>query len=484
MSDETFNKPQDENGSPEGNQENTSPEQSGPAMTPPPGWWAPSNPGNWAQQGNTPPGYPPGYGAGPWAVPGAGAPWGPPPGWMPPAQPRQQRAWLIGAGALFTALAMAIGVAIGYSVWSTSGARPASNTASTHISSSLPVTRGTSLGNAQGSPKDVNSIAAMVDPALVDIVTVLGDQTAEAAGTGMVLTATGEILTNNHVINGATSIKATDVGNGKTYTASVVGYDRTSDVAVIQLHGASNLKTVKLAKGATPTIGTAVVGIGNAGGVGGTPRTAGGSVTDLNQAITASDSGAGTTEHLTGLIQTNCNIEPGDSGGPLVNTKGEVIGMDTAASQAQGFSFRGAVTGRGYAIPIATANSLAKNILAGKEINGIHIGETAFLGVEVRSLSTVTPYLTAAFGTSTKTGTVTKAGVGIVGIIQGTPAAKAGLVRGDVITKFDGSTVTSPDALTKLIEKHHPGDTVKITWTTSSGNHDSATVVMGSGPAA
>ena len=178
--------------------------------------------------------------------------------------------------------------------------------------------------NSTGSPADTAAIAAKVSPALVDINSTFGYQSAQGAGTGIVLTSNGEILTNNHVINGATKISVTDVGNGKTYTAKVVGYDDSHDIAVLQLQGASGLQTAKLADSSTAAVGAGVVAIGNAGGTGGTPSYAGGSITALNQSITASDDLDGANEQLTGLIEVNANIQPGDSGGSLVNTAGSV----------------------------------------------------------------------------------------------------------------------------------------------------------------
>src|ERR1035438_5350196 len=176
-----------------------------------------------------------------------------------------------------------------------------------------------------------SQIASKVDPGLVDVVSTLGYQNGTAAGTGMVLTSTGEVLTNNHVIDGATSIKVTDVVNGRTYTAKVVGYDQTKDVAVLQLVGASGLKTVTLSSSSAQTA-QKVVALGNAGGKGGTPSVATGTVTGTGQSITASDQSSASAEQLTGLVETNAAIQPGDSGGPLVNSYGQVIGMDTAAS--------------------------------------------------------------------------------------------------------------------------------------------------------
>ena len=179
---------------------------------------------------------------------------------------------------------------------------------------------------------DAASVAAKVSPGLVDVNTVLGYQGARAAGTGIVLTSDGEVLTNHHVIAGATSITVTDIGNGKTYNASVVGYDGSHDIAVLKLKDASGLQTANTGNSDKVKLGDQVVGIGNAGGVGGTPSFAAGQVTGLNQAITATDEGGQDPENLTGLIQTDANIQAGDSGGPLANASGEVIGVDTAGS--------------------------------------------------------------------------------------------------------------------------------------------------------
>ena len=234
--------------------------------------------------------------------------------------------------------------------------------------------RGSSGSSNSSGPSDVSAIASKVDPGLVDINTTLGYQQEQAAGTGIVLSSNGVVLTNNHVIDGATSISVTDVGNQKTYTASVVGYDRTQDIAVLQLHNASGLQTATLGNSSNASVGEHVVGIGNAGGTGGTPSAAGGTVTALNQSITASDDGDGTSEQLSGLIQTNADIQPGDSGGALVNTSGDVLGVDTAASAGFSFQTNGPVSGnQGFAIPINTALSIARTIEAGTRlVDGPH----------------------------------------------------------------------------------------------------------------
>src|SRR3984885_4170278 len=195
-------------------------------------------------------------------------------------------------------------------------------------------------------------IASRVDPAIVDVTSTLGYQQATAKGTGIVLTSNGEILTNNHVINGATSVSVTDIGNGKTYKATVVGYDESHDIAVLQLSGASGLTTATTGDSSSVGVGDSVVALGNAGGVDGTPAVAAGLVTALNQSITASDESSSSSEQLTGLIERNANIQPGDSGGPLVNSYGQIIGMDTAASssgtQTGGNGGSGSGSGSGF----------------------------------------------------------------------------------------------------------------------------------------
>ncbi|WP_328328703.1 trypsin-like peptidase domain-containing protein [Kribbella sp. NBC_00382] len=385
-----------------------------------------------------------------------------------------------------------------------------------------------------------SAVAAKVTPGLVDINTVLGYQGARAAGTGIVLTSDGEILTNHHVIAGATEISVVDKGNGKTYTATVVGYDTAHDIAVLKLKDASGLETAKIGDSSKVKVGDQVVGIGNAGGKGGTPSYAAGAVTALDQAITATDESGTNPENLAGLIQTNANIQPGDSGGPLANSAGEVIGVDTAGGtsnpgsgsqtgynpnvnnsktpstaiatltdygngngngngsgfgdgngpfgdgsglpgqgfgngqgdqgqgdQGQGGEGQGQGQGQtttGYAVPINQAMDVVKQIESGKESANVHIGSSAMLGVSV---------LSNANGT---------AGAVISDVIANGKAAEAGLVAGDVITKFDDKTIDSPDALSTALNSHHPGDKVSVTWTDQSGTQHTKTIELTTGP--
>ena len=315
-----------------------------------------------------------------------------------------------------------------------------------------------------------SQIATQTDPGLVDINTTLGYQQARAAGTGMVLTSSGEVLTNNHVINGATSITARDIGNGRTYQAKVVGYDHSHDVAVLQLQGASGLQTVNLGDSGSASTGQKVVALGNALGKGGTPAVATGHIASLGASITASDEGAGTSEQLTGLIHHNAGIQPGDSGGPLVNTAGQVIGINTAASQ--GTQFQGQQT-QAFAIPINQAKSIADQIEAGTSSTTVHIGPTGLLGVQIMSADS-----------AAANGIQTGAGATVAGVVAGTPAAGAGLTQGDVIVSVDGQSVSSPEQLQSALGQHHPGDSVTIGWQDQTGQTQSASVVLANGPAA
>ena len=363
---------------------------------------------------------------------------------------------------------------------------------------------GSGTGHATTSASTVLStsqIASRVSPGLVDVVSTLGYKNGEAAGTGMVLTSNGEVLTNNHVIDGATSISVTDIGNGHTYKATVVGYDKTKDIAVLQLQNASGLQTVTLGDSSSVTVGQKVVGIGNAEGKGGTPSVVTGSVTALNQSITAGDEGSSSnSEQLSGLIQTNAPIEPGDSGGPLVNSAGQVIGINTAASTSSQLPTAQAATSgqsqsqatQAFSIPINEAESLAAQIEAGTSSGTNHLGSTAFLGVEVSSASTGSGSGAGGYGNGGygygsgygDGGGTTTSGATIAGVLSGSPAADAGLTGGDVITSLGGQSVTTAAQIQTILGAYHPGDTVSIGWTDAYGQSQTATVTLASGPAA
>ena len=305
---------------------------------------------------------------------------------------------------------------------------------------------------ARTSSADVQSGVVVVD-------TNLAYQNGSAEGTGIVLTSSGEVLTNNHVIRGATTVKVVVPQTRKTYIARVVGYTVSGDVAVLQLQHASGLATATLGSSAGLKLGQSATAVGNAGGTGSLTVTTG-TITGLQRAITVADDQGG-SERLAGLVETDAALQPGDSGGPLLDSAGRVIGIDTAASA--GFSFRDA--NDGYAIPIDRVVTLAKQIAARHGSATVHIGKTAFLGVSVQP--------TSAFGSN---------GVLVGDVVTGGPVAKAGLASGDVISALSGRSIPTPTALVSALLVHHPGDAVKLSWTDGSGVGHSATVTLGSGP--
>jgi S1-C subfamily serine protease len=291
---------------------------------------------------------------------------------------------------------------------------------------------------------------------VVDVNTTLRYQGGTAAGTGMLLTSSGEVLTNNHVIRGATAIRVTIPG-GRTYRATVVGYSVANDVAVLRLK-ASGLPTVLTGNSAKVRVGQSVTAVGNAGGVGGAPSAARGKVTAVGRTITASADGI--AEQLTGLIRTDAALKPGDSGGPLLNARGRVIGMDTAASV--GFAFRS--SGDGYAIPINKALALARQITAGRSSATVHIGSTPFLGLSVPTRSDVS------------------GGAVVSDVLGGGPADKAGIVRGDTITSLNGRAINSYGQLTKALLAYNAGAKVSLGIVDELGNRSSVTVHTTAGP--
>jgi S1-C subfamily serine protease len=342
---------------------------------------------------------------------------------------------------------------------------------------------GTGSGGTNAGTGSLNAqaLAAKVDPAIVDITSQLKYNNATAEGTGIVISPSGLVLTNNHVIDEATSVSATLVVSGKTYTAKVLGYDAADDVALLQLQGASGLKTASLGDSSKVKVGQAVLALGNAGGRGGLPSTAQGTVQGLNRTIQASDNGANTQETLHGMIETNAPIQEGDSGGPLVNSSAQVIGMDTAADTS-GFAPDQSEATAGFAIPINHAISIANQIAAGHASSTVHIGLGGFLGVTAAAASDPTGCqgnggggFGGGFGGYTPP---VSSGALICQVYPGTPAQAGGLTSGDVITSVNGQTVASSDALTSLMAGDHPGDQLSISYVDANGATHQTSVTL------
>jgi S1-C subfamily serine protease len=398
-----------------------------------------------------------------------------PGGYWPPqvAPPPRRHPLRLVVVLLVAAMLSAVALGVGRAAWQAAFTFPLVSSLRTPLAGLPPWGPSTVSPPASpaGGSADPSALVAKVAPGLVDINTQLGYQNGEGAGTGIVLTPSGEVLTNNHVINGATSITVTDIGNGQTYAATVVGYDRNHDVAVLRMQGASGLQTASIGDSNAVAVGDEIAAIGNAGGVGGTPSIAAGTVSALDQAITVSDDTTGSSEQLDGLVQVAADVEPGDSGGPLVNTAGQVVGVNTAGAAGSRFE---STTSEGMAIPINDAIAISKQIDSGAGSANVHIGLTGVLGIMVRE-----PHsgVRGWYGS-------TVPGVLVAGVTPGSPGEQSGLAPGDVIMSLDGATVDSPTTLTSLLTTHHPGDLVRVAWADQSGQQQNAAVRLAAGPPA
>lgn len=379
----------------------------------------------------------------------------------------QRRRWrarsivIAGAAGAFVIACGATGIAATMRIASLESAASSSTSSSNGTNATLLPQRGTRGPDGTGSMSraaqstSASPATAAQSVGLVVIDSVLKYQGAEAAGTGIVLTSSGEILTNNHVIDGATTITVTVITTGRTYTADVVGTDPTSDVAVLHLEGASGL-AIAPTDSSGVAVANAVTAVGNAGGTG-VLSAAAGTVTAVDQTITASGEGGSAPETLNGLIETNAGVVAGDSGGPLYDRRGEVVGIDTAASSGN------AVTA-GFAIPVGTALGVVHQIESGVGSATVTIGSPAFLGVELGQ-------------------TAGSMGATIAGVLVGSPAATAGLTAGDTITAVNGTVITSGSQLSSLFGTHRPGDSVTLSWTDTAGAAHSAAATLIAGPA-
>jgi S1-C subfamily serine protease len=379
--------------------------------------------------------------------------WVPPPPPPPPthSQPHVGR-WIVVAFLVAALAAGGSGVGVGWGLAS-AFRHPAV------VTSPIAIASPTTIPNNNGTGSlDANAIAALVNPAIVDINTVT--TSGQASGTGQILTPDGEVLTNNHVVDGSTSIKVVIASQpGVSYTAHVIGVAPAQDVALIQIEGVSGLPTINIAASSTVKVGDAIVAIGNALGQGGAPSVTTGNVTALNQTITASE-GGGSSEQLTGMIQSDAAIQPGDSGGAIVNSSGQVVGMITAGD-VQGF--RSQTSTVNYSIPTDTAISYVNKIRSGAASSEIVYGQVGFMGVSVRN-------------------STAGAGAQVVTVQAGSPAESAGIAPGAVITKVGGSAIADSAALGTAIRSHKAGEKVSVTFTDQRGTHTTTMTLAGVNP--
>jgi S1-C subfamily serine protease len=399
----------------------------------------------------------------------------------------------------------ALAASIGAGVTVAFGGRQAAPAAGVS-SSDVPGPHDNASGSeASAAPFNPATVRKKVDPGLVDITSNLKYNGETAEGTGMIISASGLVLTNNHVIDQSTSVRvnlATSVD--QSFSAKVLGYDAADDVALLQLQGASRLTPVHFGNSSQVRLGTPVLALGNAEGHGGaTP--AQGIINALDRSIQASDEGSNSTENLNHMLQTNARIEQGDSGGALANNAGQVIGMITAANTSTpGQSSSGSTLG--FAIPINSALAIARQIASGQPSATVHIGLPGFLGVEVATSNSSDPQQQAAdeaqAGRKDRTGAATNscstsnqpsgvparvapiaAGALIVGVLCDSAAASAGMVPGDVITSVDRQPITTPGSLTTITGKYHPGDVVSVLWVSRNGIEHTTKMQLGEGPA-
>ena len=402
------------------------------------------------------------------APPGIGGPTGPgvrgcPPGSQPapPSPPLgdapgtrgsagKRTAALVGGVAVLALVAGSLGAAIGVGLASSDTDSPAVTNATAPpggaVTSPIPpattpsAPAGSSAAPIAGAALDVKAILAKVEPSVVDIVA--SSRRASGEGTGIIISSDGYVLTNAHVVDGASKVQVALAGTSRPMSGTVVGADDAHDVALLKIDNASGLPAAELGRSADVKVGEDVVAIGNALGLRGDPTVTRGIVSALNR----------TVETLTGMIQTDAAITPGNSGGPLVNSAGQVIGINTAvaADGAQNI---------GFAIPIDKAKSLADRLKTGQGPAPV-----AFLGV-----STTEPMDGSG-------------GAQVVEVVSDGPAQKAGVRVGDLIVSFDGKPVAGADILSGLVQTRQPGDTVQVV-VERNGSSRTVSVTLGTRPA-
>jgi S1-C subfamily serine protease len=318
---------------------------------------------------------------------------------------------------------------------------------------------------APRAPLDQSVLLSQVVPGLVDINTTLSYQGAVGAGTGILLSPDGEVLTNNHVIEGATDITAVSLANSRTYPVDVIGFDRASDIALVRLRGATGLPTAILGTSSTLAVGDPIAAIGNSNGSSAPPSYAPGTVTEIGASVRASDESGGGARELYDLIRVAAEIRPGDSGGPLVNSAGQVVGVNVAATLT--YRMGGVTGGEGFAIPIDRALAIANQIRSGVISDSIHLGDTAFIGVGIADSSPMSRG---------------PAGAVVRQVLPGTPAGQIGLFSGDVITAVDGIPINSAEDLSNVMDQRRPGDIIMLTWIDRAGIPRSAPLGLATGP--
>ncbi|MEA2442166.1 MAG: serine protease Do [Thermoleophilaceae bacterium] len=291
-----------------------------------------------------------------------------------------------------------------------------------------------------GPALDVAGILDKVEPAVVAIQA--SGRLGTGQGTGIVISADGEVLTNAHVVEGATQIRVTLQGQSQSRPATLVGADSGNDIALLKITDASGLAIAELGSSANVRVGDDVVAIGNALGLRGDPTVTRGIVSALNRSL----------DTLTGMIQTDAAINPGNSGGPLSNSSGQVIGINTAVAGRGGQNI-------GFAIPIDSARTILDRLRSGQAAKPV-----GYLGVSTRDPDD------------------NSRGAQIVDLVAGGPAERGGIEIGDLITDVDGREVIGSDGLVGVLRELAPGTKVSVT-VERDGKSQKISVTLGERPA-
>jgi S1-C subfamily serine protease len=341
----------------------------------------------------------------------------------------EHRIWTVAllAGVIGALLASGVGVAAGTFQNSTTVVRP--------VERVLDSTFDPQVTQVAAIPKQsdlVVSIADALRPMIVELL--VNGNTSSAAGSGVVFRSDGYILTNNHVVAGASVVTAV-LANGRQVQAKVVGGDADTDIAVVKIEAATQ-QVATLEPRPVPRVGQMAVAIGSPIGLGAQPSVTVGVVSAVGQDVVI-----GQGNQLIDMIQTDARVAPGASGGALVDSSAAVIGITTAVAPSS------SAMSAGYAIPIETATAIAGQLMATGHVTHSWLGVT---GKDVDMESA---------------GQLKINGGGVVTAVEsGSPAAKAGLATGDVITQLDGRPVTSMDAIVVALRIHKPGDTVDVVF--------------------
>ena len=322
---------------------------------------------------------------------------------------------------------------------------------------------GNSANFTEGSIAD---IADKVSKSVVSIVTSTKttnyfgmDYSGTAAGTGIIATSDGYVITNKHVINGASKVTVI-LDDGTSYeNVEVVAVDPLNDIAYLKIKDVSDLNAATLGDSKTINIGQQVIAIGNALGEYQNSVTAG-IISGTGRDVTASDSSGRNAETLSDMIQTDAAINSGNSGGPLVNAAGEVIGVNTATSAT--------AENMGFAIPISSVKGMLK------QLTETGSAKRTYLGVYATA---ITPEVAKANNLPVTSGAYLYSPSSYTSIVKDSPAAKAGLKDKDIITAVNGTKVGAAGSLSNLIGEYKPGDTVQLT-VLREGNETAVNVTL------